>query len=201
MSRNSGVVHWAARYDLLVWLMVFGRERRFREKLLEPARLQTGESVLDVGCGTGSLAMVAKRRVGPTGTVAGIDASKEMIARAKRKAEKARLDIAFEIASADSLPVRDASFDVALCTVTLHHLPRSIRTGAVREMGRVLRPGGRMLLVDFSFKRHRTLAGHLHRHSAVKPNELLAITGDAGMDVVESGSLGMWDLHFVLAQP
>lgn len=49
------VLHWAGRYDLLVWLLTLGRERRFREKLLVPARLRPGEHVLDVGCGTGDV--------------------------------------------------------------------------------------------------------------------------------------------------
>src|SRR5881394_1381795 len=105
------VVHGAARYDLLIALLTLGRERRFRERLLEPARLEAGESVLDIGCGTGTLAIVAKRRVGPSAVVHGIDASPEMIARAKSKAARAGVDIAFEIASAQSLPFLDSRFD------------------------------------------------------------------------------------------
>ena len=87
---KGAVMRSSARfYDLMVWLLTFGRERAFRERLVELARVQLGESVLDVGCGTGSLAIAAKRRVGPTGIVHGIDASPEMIARATRKATKA----------------------------------------------------------------------------------------------------------------
>ena len=70
----------ARYYDLLVWLLTLGRERAFRERLIELARLRPGEWVLDVGCGTGTLAIAAKRRVGPAGNVHGIDASPEMIA-------------------------------------------------------------------------------------------------------------------------
>jgi len=66
----------------LVWLLTGGREHAFREKILYFARLQPGESVLDVGCGTGSLAIRAKQQVGPTGEVTGLDASPEMLARA-----------------------------------------------------------------------------------------------------------------------
>src|SRR5688572_3378865 len=74
------VLHSAARYDLLVWLITRGRERAFREKVLRLARLKPGESVLDVGCGTGTLAIAARPLVGPAGAVYGIDASPEMIA-------------------------------------------------------------------------------------------------------------------------
>ena len=73
------VLHKAALYDLTVWLMTLGQERSFREKILRLARLEQGESVLDVGCGTGSLAIAAKRQVGPAGTVCGIDASPEKV--------------------------------------------------------------------------------------------------------------------------
>src|SRR5213076_1300498 len=89
----GAVLHSAALYDLSVWLVTFGRERVFREKILRLARLQPGEAVLDVGCGTGTLAIAAKRHVGPTGTVYGIDASPEMLARAEKKARKAGVEV------------------------------------------------------------------------------------------------------------
>lgn len=93
-ATKGQVMRSSARfYDLMVWLLTLGRERPFRERLVELARLQPGESVLDVGCGTGTLAIAAKRRVGPTGIVQGIDASPEMIARATRKANKAGVEV------------------------------------------------------------------------------------------------------------
>src|SRR4030095_13756124 len=88
-STTGRVWHCAARYDLLVWLLTHGRPRVFRRTLADLARLAQGESVLDIGCGTGSLAIEVKRQVGPTGTVIGIDASPEMIARAHAKALRA----------------------------------------------------------------------------------------------------------------
>src|SRR5262247_4792527 len=110
-SRTGIVLHAAAAYDLLIWLITCGRERAFREKMLRLAHLEPGESVLDLGCGTGSLAIVAKRHVGPTGTVYGVDASPEMIARAEKKARKAGVEIGLRNAVAQALPFPDAHFD------------------------------------------------------------------------------------------
>ena len=62
------VIHWAARYDLLAWLLTGGRERAFRERLIELAGLGPGDSVLDIGCGTGTLAIAATPHVGPATT-------------------------------------------------------------------------------------------------------------------------------------
>ena len=195
------VVHWAARYDLLVWLLTLGRERNFRERLLEPARLQPGESVLDVGCGTGSLALAAKRRVGPSGSAHGIDASPEMIARARYKARKAKADVTFENGVAEALPFPDARFDVVTSTVMLHHLRRNARQQGVREMKRVLKPGGRLLAVDFAgaSQSGKGPLAHFHRHGHVRPGDLVDLVSDSGLRVVESGPLGIWALHFVLA--
>ena len=196
------VVHWAARYDLLIWLLTLGRERRFRERLLDPARLRPGESVLDVGCGTGTLAIAAKHRVGAAGSVYGIDASPAMIARASNKAKKAGAEIAFETGLAESLPLPDARFDVVLSTVMLHHLPGKARQQGVREMRRVLKPGGRLLAVDFAggSGHGRGPLAHFHRHGHVKPRELDDLVSAAGLHVVESGALGIWNLRFVLAE-
>lgn len=134
------VIHWAGRYDLLVWLLTLGRERRFRERLLEPAYLRPGESVLDVGSGTGTLAIAAKQRVG-NGPVQGVDPSPAMVDRARRKAARAGVDVRFEVAWAQALPFEPARFDVVVSTLVLHHVARDGRPAAIAEMRRVLKPG------------------------------------------------------------
>ena len=142
--RTKGlVIHWAARYDLLAWVLTRGRERAFRERLIGLAGLEPGDSVLDIGCGTGTLAIAATRHVGLTGTVYGIDASPQMIARATRKAAKAGTPAVFQLAAAENLPFPDARFDVVLSTLMLHHLPRNTRQQCAIEIRRVLKPGGR----------------------------------------------------------
>ena len=200
-NTNRAVVRWAARYDLLIWFLTLGRERRFREKLLAPVRLRPGESVLDVGCGTGSLAIAAKRQVGDTGAVQGIDASHEMIARARHKATKAGLAIDFAEASAELLPFPDATFDVVLSTVMLHHLRKSARSVAVAEMRRTLKPGGRLLVVDFAGARNgKGPLMHFHRRGHVEPQVLMDLVSGAGLRVAAGGPLGTWSLSYVLAE-
>jgi ubiquinone/menaquinone biosynthesis C-methylase UbiE len=200
-STTGSVLHSAARYDLLVWLLTLGRERVFRETVVRLARLQPGESVLDVGCGTGTLAIAAKRCVGPTGTVYGIDASPEMIARAAKKARKAGVEVVFKHAVAEALPFPDAHFDAVLSTVMLHHLPRNARQQCAGEIRRVLKPGGRVLAVDFGdpARHRRGLFAHVHRHGHVTLTDMIALLSEAGLNMVESGAVGLRDLQFVLA--
>jgi len=158
-----------------------------------------GESMLDVGCGTGTLAIAAKRRVG-AGSVRGIDASAEMIARAREKASRANVDVAFEVASAEALPFSDRQFDVVASTVMLHHLRRAAREACVREIRRVLKTGGRLLVVDFGVKGagHRGPLAHFHKHGRVKLDDLVSLVADAGLDVVDSGHTGVGSLLFVV---
>jgi ubiquinone/menaquinone biosynthesis C-methylase UbiE len=201
-TRMAGLVlHSAARYDLLVWLLTLGRARAFHDQVLGLARLEPGESVLDVGCGTGTFAIAAKRRIGPAGTVYGIDASPEMLARANKKATKAGIDVVFKNAFAQALPFPDARFDAVLTTIMLHHLPRTARQQCACEIRRVLKPGGRVLAVDFggSARGRRGPLTHFHRHGNVKLRDIIALLSEADLNSVKSGAVGIGGLQFVLA--
>lgn len=193
------VLHAAARYDLLVWLFTLGRERAFRDSIARLAGLKPGDAVLDIGCGTGSLAIAAKRRVGTTGTVYGIDASPEMLARAGRKARNVGIDIAFAHGAVQTLPFPDSRFDAVLSTLMLHHLPRKARHECAREVRRVLKPGGRVLAVDFAPPARKTFLARVHRHGHVSLDDMTALFSEAGLDVVENGAMGRRNLQFVLA--
>jgi ubiquinone/menaquinone biosynthesis C-methylase UbiE len=143
-------------YDVSVRVLTLGRERRFREQSLQLAELRPGDVVLDVGCGTGTLLLAAAERIGSEGELHGIDASAQMIARARAKGRAAGRDLALQVRSADELPFPDASFDVLFCTMVLHHLPVPTQLRAISEMRRVLEPGGRIVIVEM--QRARTLA-------------------------------------------
>ena len=201
-TTTGRVLHWAARYDLLVWLLTHGRHRAFRKRLVDLARLAAGESILDVGCGTGSLAIAAKRQVGAGAAVFGIDASPAMIARATSKAARAGIDVSFKTAVAEALPFPDAQFDVVLSTLMLHHLPRKVRQQCAHEIRRVLTPQGRVLVVDFAHAQSKSgLLAHFHRHGHVDPREIIGLLDEAGFRCVESGPVGISSLQFVLAVP
>jgi ubiquinone/menaquinone biosynthesis C-methylase UbiE len=83
----------------------------------------------------------------------------------------------------------------------LHHLPGAARRACAREIRRVLRPGGRVLVVDFgpAPRGRRSLIGHLHRHGHLALRDIVALLGDAGLDVLESGAVGTRSLHYALA--
>lgn len=115
-----------------------------RNDLLARAALAPGERVLDVACGTGLATFEAARAVGGQGHVLGVDISGEMIAAAARRAQELGVPQArFARMEAERLELPDASVDVALCALGLMYVPEPAQ--AVREMHRVLRPGGRMV--------------------------------------------------------
>lgn len=195
------LLHSPGHYDFQVWLALRGREGALREAIVRRARLEPGEAVLDVGCGTGTLAVAAGRRVGPTGAVFGVDASQEMVAAARAKARRAGVEIDVQEAAGQALPFPDGRFDVVTSTLMLHHLPREGREACAREMARVLKPGGRALAVDFasSSQTQGGLFSRLHRHGFVRLDQIVGLLVGAGLTVLESGPMGVRDLHYVLA--
>jgi ubiquinone/menaquinone biosynthesis C-methylase UbiE len=116
-----------------------------RTALLASASLLPGQRVLDVACGTGLVALDAARAVGHDGCVLGIDLSGQMAAAASRRAQERQLsNVSFARMDGETLELPDASFDVALCALGLMYMPDPER--ALREMRRVLRPGGRLVV-------------------------------------------------------
>lgn len=201
----GATIRWARFYDWLVAALSFGREARARERTLEIAGVAAGEQVLDVGCGTGTLALAAKRRVGASGSVHGVDAAAEMIARARTKSARSALPVTFEVAAAQSLPFADATFDVVLCTLALHHLPEHARAGALTEMRRVLKPAGRALIVEISHGHGlgaalnpvALLHGRETRHML---DDAAALMQRAGFPHIVTGPLGFGVLGYALAR-
>jgi len=198
-------IHWPRLYDLLVNVMWLGREKKMRAATLALARLQPGENVLDVGCGTGTLALAAKVIVGSGGQVCGIDAAPEMVERAQRKAQVAGLDAQFQSAAVEKLPFPDRSFDLVVSSLMLHHLPKDLRGQALQEMHRVLKPSGRLLVVDFEppkgflgrFFVHAGL-GRRMSHNDVRLN--LPLLETAGFREIRGGPTGAPMLSYLFGQ-
>ena len=181
----GALIHWPHRYDLLVTVLFAGRGPRVRTTIADAVGLAPGQQVLDVGCGTGTLAVALAKRVLPGGWAAGVDASSEMIAVAKAKGVRAKIDVHFEVAAAQKLPFADAMFDAVTTSLTIHHVPEADRLMAVRELLRVLRPGGQLLIAEFQAPTRpisKAMTRHLFGH-AMADNDLTAIVDlahDAG---------------------
>lgn len=182
----------ARRYDLKLWIASRGRERIFRERQLDLARIEAGDTVLDLGCGTGTLAIAAARRVGPGGAVHAVDPAEDLLARARKKARRAGVAVEFTPAGGEALPFADENFDVVLTSLVLHHLPHEQLRETVREIRRVLKPSGRALLVDIGGAQDpakRTFhAPHGGRH-AFDLEAVAARLGSVGLQELERGPI------------
>jgi ubiquinone/menaquinone biosynthesis C-methylase UbiE len=190
-------------YDLSAPVFFFGTRRRSYKSLMAAAGVNAGNRVLDIGCGPGYFVRMLAGGVGPTGYAVGIDAAPEMIEYARRKARRLS-NCRFESGSAEALPFPDASFEVVVSSLMLHHLPDGLRLQAATEMKRVLRPGGVVLLADFAIPERgawhllAAITGHaggqmIRRVSPVEP-----LVAEAGFAEPVSGEAPPW-LHYVRA--
>lgn len=188
-------------YDLLVGFVWGGADRRYRRRTVELLELKHGECVLDIGCGTGALAIEAKRAVGGSGRVAGVDASEQMLARARRKAQGRGLDVLFEHGRAQSLPFPDASFDAVVSTTVLHCIASESRGLALAEARRVLKPGGRLLTIDFGgpAATRTSFFGRMKAHRNFDLDAALPDLAQFGFNETARGAIGFSDLRFVHA--
>ena len=132
-------------FDFVAAVMV--RDRAIKRQVIARAALAGGDHVLDVGCGTGTLA-IAAARAAPNVKVTGLDADPAILGRAREKAAGAGLEIAFDEGMSTELPYADASFDCVLSTLFFHHLQDAQKHQTAAELLRVLRPGGRIVVGD-----------------------------------------------------
>jgi ubiquinone/menaquinone biosynthesis C-methylase UbiE len=143
----------AASYDWLLplydpvlrWVM---REDIFKRRLVEAARIGPGQRVLDLGCGTATLTLLAKR-LHPAAELVGLDGDPKVLEIARRKVGRAGLEIRLDEGLCTALPYPEAHFDRVLSCLVLHHLTREEKERTLAEVRRVLRPGGSLHVVDF----------------------------------------------------
>jgi len=187
-------------YDLLAEVAFLGRRREMFLRLAGLAGVRPGDRVLDVGCGTGYLSRILGALAGADGQVTGVDPAAAMIEYARRRAP---LNCTYVVGEGQSLDLPDESFDVVVSSLAVHHIPDEERGAAVREMFRVLRPGGRLLIAEYRPPAHPLLArlaalvtGPAMRHDT---RALLAeLVPQAGFRVEDRGDLPV-ALHYIRA--
>ena len=132
-------------YDPIVKLFGGGAAR---EQLLAQAAIRPSDRVFDLGCGTGTMAVFIEQQL-PQVEIVGLDPDPKALARARKKAQRAGFAIQFDQGFGDRLPYPAASFDRAFSSFMFHHLPVEEKGKTLREVHRVLKPGGEFHLADF----------------------------------------------------
>lgn len=152
----------APRYDLLNRVLSLGIDRRWRARVVARVRRQGPDAVLDVATGTGDLAIALGRAL-PAAAVAGVDLSPEMLRLGREKAAAAFPGREFPMSEGDAerLPFGEARFDAVTCGFGVRNFED--RAQGLREMCRVLRPGGRLYVLEFSMPSRRNPFGRLYR--------------------------------------
>jgi ubiquinone/menaquinone biosynthesis C-methylase UbiE len=177
------------RYDLMTWFcdtfLLRGKLTELRRKTIRLADLQPGDRVLDVGCGTGTLAIEAQKHLGPSGRVFGIDPGAEQVARARAKATRLSPSVSFQVGVIERLDFPDNSFDAVLSTIMFHHLPKDLKRQGLDEMARVLKPGGRLVIADFDRPYASQRLAAPDAAGQFTPHPLASLVGSAGLADVQ----------------
>jgi ubiquinone/menaquinone biosynthesis C-methylase UbiE len=179
-------------------------DTRYKSRLIEQAAIQPGQRVLDLGCGTGTLAVMVKQAV-PGADVVGLDADPQMLNVAKSKSARENILVQFDRGMTFDLPYPDASIDRVLSSLMIHHLKTPDKERTAREVYRVLKPGGQLHVIDFGKPQTfygKLLGPFLHRFEEANDNidgRLPEIFKDAGLQVYEKDDFWTFfgDLKFL----
>ena len=211
----------AARYDLMNDLMSMGLHRVWKAVAISQANVRPGQHVLDVASGTGDLALAFAKRVGPRGRVVMSDINGQMLTRGRNRLIDQGCPVESVVCDAEHLPFPDANFDLVTVAFGLRNM--TDKQAALKEMARVLKPGGKCLVLEFSkvaapiekiydlysFKVLPWLGGKIARDEASYrylaesirmhpgPKELAEMLSSAGFDIVrfQTMSAGVVALH------
>jgi ubiquinone/menaquinone biosynthesis C-methylase UbiE len=193
-------------YDSYMRTMTLGRERALREMTVNLAQVKPGDCVLEVGCGTGTLTLAAKRQAGPSGKVFGIDIIPGMIELSQRKAAQANEDVTFQLGSIDDIPFSENRFDVVMCSFMIFHMSEMVRRKGIADIYRVLKPQGRLLVLDLALPIHplsrviaQVLLGVMLKHDLQELLPMMEASGFSEIEIapVKFRILGLSILAFV----
>jgi ubiquinone/menaquinone biosynthesis C-methylase UbiE len=192
-------------YDFIQrWIV---RDWLYKERLIRQADIQPGQRVLDLGCGTGTLAIMA-RQAQPAAEVYGLDADPQMLGVAREKSATGGVAVQFDEGMTYALPYPDACFDRVLSSIMIHHLKTPDKDRTAREVQRVLKPGGQLHIIDFGKPvtlYGRLLGPFLHGFEEANDNiegRLPAIFESAGISMRQTGQYWTFfgDLTFLFGQ-
>jgi ubiquinone/menaquinone biosynthesis C-methylase UbiE len=203
---KSEMEKMVASYDSYMRKITFGRERVLREMTVSLAQVKPGDCVLEVGCGTGTLTLAAKRQAGPSGKVFGIDIIPGMIELSQQKAAQANEEVTFQSGSMDDIPFPANQFDVVMCSFMIFHMSEMTRRKGIAETYRVLKPQGRLLVLDLALPTRplprsiaRALLGGMLQHDLGELLPLMEASGFSDIEIAQAPFrvLGLSILSFV----
>lgn len=180
-------------YDLYMKRITLGREDALRKMTVNLAQVKQGDCVLEVGCATGTLSLAAKRQTGLIGSVFGIDIIPGMIEVSRKKAAEAKMDVTFQLGSIDNIPFPNEKFDVVICSFMIFHMSESVRNKGIEEILRVLKPQGRLLVLDLALPPNpvsrvilKFLLGFMLKHDLKELRPVMETSGFSEIEISQA---------------
>lgn len=191
-------------YDTLWRVLTLGRTERVHGATLDLVGFRPNQALLDIGCGTGELILLADKRSLGSSRLVGLDVEPGMLAQARKKARAANSSAEFTKAGMEDIPYPDDSFDMVTSSLMLHHVPKDVHAQGFGEVLRVLRPGGKFIVADVNIA-HRSIVATLHwgrQKLAENPLQqtLSKQLQEVGFNIIEQGRHGYKALSYVIAE-